>query len=1132
MAGLIRSFDWSKSAIGPIESWSPALRMMVGFMLANRFPLLLWWGPTFCSIYNDPYRPVLGVKHPWALGKSVSECWSEIWHVLKPLIETPFNGGPPTWMEDIQLEINRYGFLEETHFTVAYSPVPDETAPRGIGGVLATVHEISEKVVGERRVAALRDLGVRVADAKTAEEACSRAAQTLSAHEKDVPFVLLYLIDAAENVARLAGAFGVAAGEDLSPMTVDLDQPAAGGWPFAEARRSGALVPVELLCGRFKTLPRGPWSDPPHTALVGAIPSARPHEPVGFMVAGASARLKLDDGYRDFFELARSQLATAIGNARAYEEERKRAEALAEIDRAKTAFFSNVSHEFRTPLTLMLGPIEDGLADAASPLPPPHRERQEVARRNGLRLQRLVNTLLDFSRIEAGRAQASYAPTDLARFTAELASNFNTACERAGLGLEVDCPPLPQPVYVDSGMWEKIVLNLLSNAFKFTFEGGIEVVLRENAGSAELTVRDTGIGIAAAELPRLFERFHRVEGARGRTHEGSGIGLAFVQELAHMHGGDIRVASEPSRGSAFTVSVPFGTAHLATERVQVAAGAAPAPSAAGVYVAEAMAWLRGADDADALAHEAADPDTHILVVDDNADMRDYAARLLRRRWRVTTATNGREALERIAAQPFDLVLSDVTMPELDGLALLDAIKSQPATAQLPVVLLSARAGEESRVDGVAAGADDYIVKPFTAQQLLAQVGAQLTIGQVRRKAAVERERLLVREQLAKREAESANRAKDEFLAMLGHELRNPLAPISTAIQLMRLRGADVPELGTLERQVAHLTRLVDDLLDVSRITRGKIELRRRTMEIGDAVLRAMEMAGPLLEPRAHRVSIEGVPRGGLAVSADPDRLAQVVFNLLSNAAKYSEPGSAITVRATREGGQVLVSVRDEGAGIAPDMIDRVFEMFAQQEQTLARSAGGLGLGLTIVRSLVELHGGSVSANSAGLGQGSEFCVSLPAAHAQASAAQAPQPAVVPAAGRGRRILVVDDNADAAMALAELLKMLGHEVQIAHDGPQALNAAPRFQPEVALIDIGLPVMDGYTLAQRLRERCAGDRPLRMVAVTGYGLERDRERSAQTGFTDHLVKPIDMAELDRLLQQDDAGKRSPRAASTGS
>ncbi|MEA3193938.1 MAG: hypothetical protein QOD26_2271 [Betaproteobacteria bacterium] len=365
----------------------------------------------------------------------------------------------------------------------------------------------------------------------------------------------------------------------------------------------------------------------------------------------------------------------------------------------------------------------------------------------------------------------------------------------------------------------------------------------------------------------------------------------------------------------------------------------------------------------------------------------------------------------------------------------------------------------------------------------------------------------------RRELESANRVKDEFLAMLSHELRNPLAPIATAIQLMRLRGADVPELATLERQTAHLRRLVDDLLDVSRITRGKIELRKRTVEIGDAVLRAMEMASPLLEPRAHRVSIERVPRRGLAVHADPERLAQAVFNLLSNAAKYSEMRSSIVVRAWCESDRVRLSVKDEGVGIAPEMIERVFEMFVQQGQTLERSQGGLGLGLTIVRSLVEAHDGRVSARSAGLGQGSEFTIDLPAAPVVLPLARGGErPLARPVAGPTQRILVVDDNIDAATALAELLRLLGQQVEVAHDGLRALATARRFLPEVALIDIGLPVMDGFELAGRLREQHP---ELRLIAVTGYGLERDRERSAQAGFSDHLVKPIEFATLERLL-----------------
>jgi len=580
-----------------------------------------------------------------------------------------------------------------------------------------------------------------------------------------------------------------------------------------------------------------------------------------------------------------------------------------------------------------------------------------------------------------------------------------------------------------------------------------------------------------------------------------------------MHGGEIGVASEPGTGSTFTVRLPFGRAHLPKERVL----AQPVQTQAGAtaFVEEALSWLGEAGQA-AAVEAPLQADGHILVVEDNADMRGYVAGLLRRRWRVTTATNGREALERIASGAFDLVLSDVMMPELDGFGLLRALKARPETADLPVVLLSARAGEDSRIDGLSAGADDYIVKPFTAAQLVAQIGAQLTISRARRQAAQERERLRL-------EAVAANRAKDEFLAMLSHELRNPLAPISTAIQLMRLRGADVPELGTLERQTGHLARLVDDLMDVSRIARGKIELRKQVLELGDAVVRAMEMASPMFEQRSHRVAIDGVPKRGLAVEADPERLAQVVFNLLSNAAKYSEPGSSITVRAWAEPERVRLSVKDEGVGIAPEMIERVFDMFVQQEQTIARSQGGLGLGLTIVKSLVELHGGRVSVRSAGVGKGSEFVVDLPAARkvlalqGPAAAGQAPVPP-----GVRRRVMVVDDNVDAARALAAVLRLSGHEVEVAHDGPDALTAARRFHPEVALIDIGLPVMDGYELAQRLRAECAPGEAPRMVAVTGYGLDRDRDLSAEAGFSEHLVKPIDFSMLDRLLAQP---QRSP-------
>ena len=738
MGALIRTFDWSRTPLGPITSWSPSLKMMVRFLLANRFPLLLWWGPQFIQIYNDPYRPVLGTKHPeLGLGRPVRECWSEIWHVLRPLIETPFSGGPATWMEDIFLEINRYGFVEETHFTIAYSPVPDETVPSGIGGVLATVHEISEKVVGERRVRVLRDLVTGALEAKNDEEACAVAAKTLAKHPNDVPFALLYLINSDQKGARLAGTAGVTVGSPFAPLNIELSETANQlSWPLAETVRTETLQTVEDLSHCFgDKVPQGPWSDPPRQAVVAPIRSNIAHHLAGLLVVGVSSRLRLDDAYRSFIELAASQIATAVANARAYEQEKRRAEALAEIDRAKTAFFSNVSHEFRTPLTLMLGPLEDVISDATDPV---HKEQLDVVHRNGLRLLKLVNTLLDFSRIEAGRVQAVYEATDLAALTAELASVFRSAIERAGLQLVVECSRINGQVYVDREMWEKIVLNLLSNAFKFTFAGSITVDLNQNDDHVELRVRDTGTGIAESELPRLFERFHRIRGAQSRTHEGSGIGLALVRELARLHGGAVEVESEVGTGTTFIVRIPIGSAHLPADQIGAQRTLSSTGLDAEIYAKEALRWLPGdpeatEDDVNEIApfERGAGSAARILLADDNADMRDYVKRILGRHWEVEAVPDGVSALEAARSRVPDLVLSDVMMPGIDGLELLRELRSDPLTRRVPVVLLSARAGEESRVEGLESGADDYLSKPFSARELVARVGAHLKIARIR-----------------------------------------------------------------------------------------------------------------------------------------------------------------------------------------------------------------------------------------------------------------------------------------------------------------------------------------------------------------------------------------------------------------
>ena len=742
MGALMRALDWSKTQLGAPETWPQSLRTSISICLDCHFPIVLWWGPELIVLYNDDYRPMLGGKHPASLGQRGRECWPEIWHIVGPMLDGVLSGGEATRSEDLLLLLESNGYPEERYFSFSYSPIQDETG--SVGGVFTPVKETTEKVIGERRLRTVLDLAARARGARDFDRACRLAAETIAENPFDLPFALLYRIAPEADRVRLAASAGIAAERAASPAEIPLRRDGDGAiWPLSEVLRTGSAVGVEELGKRFGDLPAGGWTVPPEAARL--IPITRPgqSEPAAILVAGLNPHKRLDRDYRAFLDLVATQIGAALADAQAYEEERRRADALAEIDRAKTTFFSNVSHEFRTPLTLLLGPIEDALADPS--LPGVHRERLETVHRNSLRLLRLVNTLLDFSRVEAGRLRAIYQPVDLALLTGELASLFRSACEKAGLSLAVETPSLSEPVHVDREMWEKIVLNLLSNAFKFTFDGEIRVSLGVEGNCAVLRVADTGTGIPEAELPRLFERFHRIEGARGRTHEGTGIGLALVQELVRLHQGSIEVASTVGSGSTFTVRVPLGSSHLPPDRIGAPAPQSGPPQSvtaprADAFVGEALRWL---PDIAGLAEEpAAEPVAagaadrpRVLVADDNADMREYLARLLRARYEVTAVGNGAEALAAIGSNRPDLVLSDIMMPVMDGTKLLERLRADPATRDIPVILLSARAGEEARIAGLRIGADDYLTKPFSARELLARVAGNIELARGRAQAA-------------------------------------------------------------------------------------------------------------------------------------------------------------------------------------------------------------------------------------------------------------------------------------------------------------------------------------------------------------------------------------------------------------
>ena len=742
MGALMRAFDWSQTPVGPVADWPQSLRTAVRIILTSRYAMFIWWGRELVNLYNDPYREFLGTKHPAALGKSAREVWAEIWEQIGPRTDAVLLRGESTFDEALLLLMARHGYLEETYFTFSYSPLPDDAG--GIGGLFCAVTEETDQVIGDRRLRLLREIAAEMGECRTPVQVCDSAARCLSSSRRDLPFSLFYLLGADGETLQRVAADGIDTNHPAAVARVSLQGHSASAWPFRSVIDTGDAVLVENLSQYFSDLPTGEWSQPPQRAILLPIAQQGQKRPAGVFVAGLNPHRELADDFKGFLTLLSNQISAAISNAVAYETERRRAEQLAELDRAKTQFFSNVSHEFRTPLTLMLAPLEDVLPEARERLSPQHHEQLVAARRNALRLLKLVNTLLDFSRIEVGRIHAVYEPTDLASFTSEIASVFRSAMEKAGLRFSVKYEPLDEPVYVDRDMWEKIVLNLLSNAFKFTFEGEVALSLKGVDGSVELTVRDTGVGIPKEECAHVFERFHRIESTRARTYEGTGIGLALVQELVKLHGGTVTVDSSLGHGTTFTVSVPRGKSHLPAERIQATRPMASTALTAEAYVDEAQRWLPGDSGADAdsallklpsLASEAAAPPTHnelIVIADDNADMRDYIAHLLRGEYRVQAVSDGLQALEATRKLHPDLVLADVMMPRLDGFGLLRNIRTDPSLSSTPVILLSARAGEESRIEGLEAGADDYLVKPFTARELVARVATHVKMAKLRR----------------------------------------------------------------------------------------------------------------------------------------------------------------------------------------------------------------------------------------------------------------------------------------------------------------------------------------------------------------------------------------------------------------
>ena len=859
LGSRILAFDWSKTPLGPISSWPQSLKTTVRILITSRYAMWMGWGKDVTFLYNDAYAHMsLGKKHPWALGKRSQEVWAEIWSEIGPRIQSVLETGEATWDEGLQLFLERSGYTEETYHTFSYSPLTGDDGR--INGHLCVVTEETERIINERRLSSLRMLAGGLSDTITQDDVLNAIGRSLDANQRDLPFTLTYLFE-NEARLRLACSTGIRMGHAAAPEQINLGE-ADFPWPVPDLLERKASVVVENLSGRFGAVPAGAWDEPPASALLVPITRQGQETPAGIFVAALNPFRPLDAGYNTFIDLLAGQIASGIANARAYQQERERAEALAEIDRAKTAFFSNVSHEFRTPLTLMLGPTEDALATPQKAL---LGNDLQTVHRNELRLLKLVNTLLDFSRLEAGRVKASYRSTDLCAYTNELASVFHSAMEKAGLTYIVECVPLPHPVFVDQDMWEKIVLNLISNALKSTFDGSIAVRLFDRGDHAELVVRDTGTGIAEGEIAHLFERFRRIENARRRTHEGSGIGLALVHELVNMHSGKISVQSRLEEGTSFTVSIPYGKKHLPEERIVAEDAAGIRGTAREAFVQEALSWLpasryedaaiqyTGLTDLDSVSElnvPATLKKATVLLADDNRDMREYVQRLLSARFHVVAAENGLDALQKAQAGAPDLVLSDVMMPEMDGFQLLAALRKNRATSSVPVILLSARAGEESLIEGMQSGADDYLVKPFTARELLARVEAHVNIARFRREAMA-REAQLQHELLdaRKRAAEALDHISDIFMTF------------DSSWRYSYINNAGLKLLGESADEL--LGKVLWERFPALRATELEIQYRR-CMEL--RLSTEFEHVSPITR-RAFRIRAFPSPDGGLVVSA-------------------------------------------------------------------------------------------------------------------------------------------------------------------------------------------------------------------------------------------------------------------------
>ncbi|OQP56933.1 hypothetical protein A3860_10175 [Niastella vici] len=971
MGERIRNFDWTTTPLGDPETWDQSLKTCVRIILTSAQPMFVWWGPSYINIYNDSYAQIMGKKHPAGLGARASTVWAEIWDSLIPKIRS-VEQNEGTYDESFFFIMERKGYQEEVYVSFSYSPAPgDDGTVKGIFGICS---ESTERVINERRLQTLRDVGTVVFDEKSLDVIYRNVANALGKNNKDFPFTILYKIENNGGSAIAAASTGTDNNQYVLPAEIDLDDPATVTADFCEAYKLNkvSVTGIKRVTGE---LPRGPWKKTASQFVYIPVTAPGSNHPYAIIFAALNPYRQFDEAFHQFCELIGERVSLEINKMLAWEEERKRAEALEQLDKAKTVFFSNISHEFRTPLTLILSPLEELLDQQSSCLSIIEKQSIETVYRNALRLLKLVNTLLDFSRIESGRQQASYTATDIATFTKDLAANFRSVVEKAGLQLIVQVDAFDQPVYVDRAMWEKIVFNLLSNAFKYTLEGSITVALAAENGHAVLKITDTGVGIPPSEIPHMFERFHRVQQVSGRTFEGTGIGLSLIKELVLLHKGEISVTSELHKGSTFTVKIPLGRAHLAQQ--QIAAPVEGELTSSAMYVEEAGTLLVKNNTQKASVAPDKKHLSLVLVVDDNADMREHIQTILLQHFNVVTANNGEEALQRLQEQHPALVLSDVMMPVMDGITLVKEIKANKTTAHIPVILLTARAGEESKIVGWQTGADDYLTKPFSSRELIARISSQIKTQQIRTEALLgiaEQEKHAKKLEDLNRELTKMNEELTSFAYVSSHDLQEPLRKIQMfskrimekEMKVLSDEGRDF--LLRMDNAANRMQLLINDLLTYSRTNTSQKHFEK--IDLNELIAEVKQELNEKVVATRTRIVCGKLPELYLI----PFQFKQLFTNLIANSIKFARPDvpPRITINCTRIAGQRIdhpaaitakeywhLSIADNGAGFDPRFNEQIFGLF--QRLHGRREYEGTGIGLAIAKKVVENHNGIITA---------------------------------------------------------------------------------------------------------------------------------------------------------------------------